>query len=186
MKLLILIGLLSVLALVLMRALRSEPFLQPGSLAPDFKLPDQSGTTRSLSDSSGHWRVVYFYPKDDTPGCTKEACHFRDDFAVLKAMGADVIGISVDSPSSHARFASKYQLPFFLLADQSGETARAYGALMDFGLFRIARRYTFLIDPAGHVAAIYRTVDANRHSKQVIDDLQNRLKTTNNLPHHGR
>jgi thioredoxin-dependent peroxiredoxin len=186
MKLLILIGLVSVLALMLIRSFRSEPSLQPGDLAPEFKLPDQTGTMRSLSDFSGHWRVLYFYPKDDTPGCTKEACHFRDDFARLKALGAEVIGISVDSPASHARFASKYQLPFLLLADQSGQTARAYGSLMDFGLLRMARRYTFLIDPTGHVAAVYRNVDANTHSKQVIDDLQSQLTKTNNSPTHGR
>jgi thioredoxin-dependent peroxiredoxin len=174
MKIVLLIALIAALALLAYRGLRSGNPPQPGEIAPDFRLPDQSGTLRSLSDSSGRWRVLYFYPRDDTPGCTQEACHFRDDFAALRALGAEVIGISLDSPASHARFAGKYQLPFHLLADESGNTARAYGALMDFGLLRMARRYTFLIDPDGRIAVSYLSVNTADHSRKVIEDLQSR------------
>ena len=180
MKLFLLLVLIGALALLAYRGLRSGHPPQPGQIAPDFKLPDQAGTMRSLSDFSGRWRVLYFYPKDDTPGCTQEACRFRDDFAALKALGAEVIGISLDSPASHARFAGKYQLPFHLLADESGDTARAYGALMDFGLIRMAKRYTFLIDPEGRVAVSYLSVDTANHSRKVIEELQNRVKMPKN------
>jgi peroxiredoxin Q/BCP len=180
MKIVLLIALVASLALLAYRGLRSGNPPQPGEIAPDFKLPDQSGTLRSLSEFSGRWRVLYFYPKDDTPACTQEACHFRDDFAALKALGAEVIGISLDSPSSHARFAGKYQLPFHLLADESGNTVRAYGALMDFGLLRMAKRYTFLIDPDGRIAVSYLSVNTADHSKKVIEDLQSRIKMPQN------
>jgi len=182
MKIVLLIALIGALALLAYRGLRSGHPPQPGQIAPDFKLPDQAGVMRSLSDFSGRWRVLYFYPKDDTPGCTQEACHFRDDFAALKGLGAEVIGISLDSPSSHARFAGKYQLPFPILSDKSGETARSYGALMDFGIVRLARRYTFLIDPQGRIAASYLSVDTANHSKKVIEDLQYRTKTPKREP----
>jgi peroxiredoxin Q/BCP len=180
MKFLLLIALIAAFALLAYRGLRSGHPPQPGQIAPDFKLPDQAGVMRSLSDFSGRWRVLYFYPKDDTPACTQEACHFRDDLAALKALGAEVIGISLDSPSSHARFAGKYQLPFHLLADESGNTARAYGALMDFGLLRMAKRYTFLIDPDGRIAVSYLSVNTADHSKKVIEDLQSRIKMPQN------
>ena len=145
---------------------------EPGEAAPEFELPDQNGIVRSLAEFSGHWRVLYFYPKDDTPGCTEEACRFRDDFAALNALGAVVIGISMDTPASHARFAGKYQLPFYLLADKNGAITRAYGALMKFGLIRLARRYTFIIDPTGRIAKAYQSVDPASHSREVIGELR--------------
>src|SRR5574340_1075920 len=139
-----------------------------GSAAPDFTLADQSGQTHRLHDYAGKWLVLYFYPKDDTPGCTQEACAFRDDLHKLTALGAQVVGISVDDSASHAEFAKKYHLPFPLLADQSAEVAARYGALMNLGFFKIARRYTFLIDPQGKVAKVYRKVETSRHSTEII------------------
>lgn len=141
-----------------------------GALAPEFSLADQSGKARSLTEFRGKWVVLYFYPKDDTPGCTEEACKFRDDIIALEQMGAQVVGVSLDDSASHAQFAKKYRLPFPLLADPSGEVTRSYGALTQGG--RYARRYTFLIDPAGNVAKVYTSVQTSRHSVEVIEDLK--------------
>ena len=141
-----------------------------GTPAPGFSLDDQSGKTRSLAEFRGKWLVLYFYPKDDTPGCTEEACKFRDDILALDQMGAQVIGVSLDDSASHAQFARKYSLPFPLLADPSGAVTRSYGALTQGG--RYAKRYTFLIDPAGRVAKVYTSVETSRHSVEVIDDLK--------------
>lgn len=142
-----------------------------GEAAPAFQLPDQNGKLHSLSDYPGRWVVLYFYPKDDTPGCTQEACAFRDDLHKLTALGAQVIGVSVDDTGSHAKFSQKYHLPFPLLADKGGKTAENYGALLNLGLVKFARRYTFLIDPQGRVAKAYLKVDTSRHSQEIIDDL---------------
>ena len=140
--------------------------------APAFSLPDQNGKVHTLADYAGKWTVLYFYPKDDTPGCTKEACSFRDDLAQLEKLGAQVVGVSVDDTDSHARFAQKYHLPFPLLADKDGKVADSYGALTNLGLFKIARRYTFLIDAQGKIAKAYLNVDTSRHSQEIIDDLK--------------
>jgi len=142
-----------------------------GSEAPGFSLSDQGSTVRSLADYRGRWLVLYFYPKDDTPGCTTEACAFRDDFRQLTQMKVALLGISLDSVDSHRAFADKYSLPFPLLSDPGGEIASRYGALWKLGPIRLARRYTFIIDPAGQVARIYRSVDADEHSQQILDDL---------------
>lgn len=146
-----------------------------GQAAPSFSLPDQDTRTHTLADYRGQWLVLYFYPKNDTPGCTTEACNFRDDLFRLEQLGARVVGVSVDDSESHARFARKYNLPFPLLADKDGEVADRYGALRNLGLVKIARRYTFLIDPDGNIAKAYLDVDTSRHSQEIIDDLQ-RLK----------
>ena len=140
-----------------------------GAPAPAFSLADQSGKTRTLAEFRGNWVVLYFYPRDDTPGCTEEACKFRDDIFALGQLGAQVIGVSLDDSASHAQFAKKYSLPFPLLADPSGAVTRSYGALPEGS--RYARRYTFLIDPAGKVAKVYTSVETSRHSAEVIDDL---------------
>jgi peroxiredoxin Q/BCP len=145
---------------------------KPGDTAPDFRLVDQNGTIRSLSDFSGQWVVLYFYPKDDTPGCTKEACSFRDDLTTLEKLGAKVVGVSVDDSDSHSKFASKYHLPFPLLADADGKVADSYGALTNLLLLKIAKRYTFLIDPKGKIAKVYLSVDTSRHSQEIVDDLK--------------
>jgi len=126
-----------------------------GDPAPGFSLPDQSGKTRSLADFRNKWLVLYFYPKDDTPGCTEQACTFRDDWHKLTAMGAEVVGVSVDDVTSHFTFAKKYSLPFPLLADTRGEIAGRYGSILNLGLVKFAQRNTFLIDPQGRIAKAY-------------------------------
>ena len=143
-----------------------------GQPAPDFSLQDAQGKSHKLSDYAGKWLVLYFYPKDDTPGCTKEACHFRDDLFELEKLDAKVVGISVDDTDSHAKFAEKYKLPFPLLADKDGMVADSYGALTNLVVVKIAKRYTFLIDPKGRIAKTYLSVDTSRHSQEIIDDLK--------------
>jgi len=145
--------------------------LKIGDKAPDFNLPKASGEMVSLASFRGHWVVLYFYPKDDTPGCTKEACSFRDDLHKLEKLGAKVVGVSVDDTSSHTEFAKKYHLPFPLLSDKDGAVAKQYGALSDFVVIKMAKRYTYLIDPAGLLQKTYLSVDTSRHSQQIIDDL---------------
>ncbi len=142
------------------------------SNAPDFTLNDAKGNVHRLTDYRGKYLVLYFYPKDDTPGCTKEACHFRDDMAQLEKLGAKVVGISVDNSESHGKFADKYHLPFPLLADTEGKVAASYDALTNLLIIKIAKRHTFLIDPAGKIKKIYTSVNVSNHSQQIIDDLK--------------
>jgi peroxiredoxin Q/BCP len=143
-----------------------------GTAAPDFTLPDQNGKSRQLSEWRGKWVVLYFYPKDDTPGCTEEACTFRDDLVQLSALDAQVVGISVDTTDSHKAFAEKYHLPFPLLADAKAEVATNYGALSDWLVMKVAKRYTFLINPQGKIAKVYLSVDTSRHSADIVNDLR--------------
>lgn len=159
-------------SLVLPAGLAQAAVPEAGQPAPDFALPDQQGKTRRLADWRGKWLVLYFYPKNDTPGCTEEACTFRDDWLQLQALGAEVVGISVDSSASHAAFAQKYKLPFPLLADEKGEVAARYGTLSDWVVFKYARRYTFVIDPQGRMAKAYRSVDTAKHSAEIVADLK--------------
>ena len=142
-----------------------------GDKAPNFNLPDAKGEMLSLASLQGNWVVLYFYPKDDTPGCTKEACSFRDDLHKLEKLGAKVVGVSVDNGNSHSEFAKKYKLPFPLLSDKDGLVASQYGALSNFVFIKIAKRYTFLISPDGILQKTYLSVDTSRHSQQIIDDL---------------
>lgn len=146
--------------------------LAAGQPAPDFSLPDQQGQTRRLGEWRGKWLVLYFYPKNDTPGCTTEACNFRDDWLQLQELGAEIVGVSVDTSASHAAFAQKYKLPFPLLADAQGEVAARYGALSDWVVVKMAKRQTFIIDPQGRIARVYRAVDADKHSVEVVADLR--------------
>jgi peroxiredoxin Q/BCP len=146
--------------------------LQVGNAAPNFSLNDAQGKTHQLTDYADQYLVLYFYPKDDTPGCTKEACHFRDDMTQLEKLGAKVVGVSVDDSQSHADFAQKYHLPFPLLADSDGKVAASYNALSNFYVLKMAKRYTFLINPTGKIAKIYRDVDTSNHSQKIIDDLK--------------
>jgi peroxiredoxin Q/BCP len=144
-----------------------------GSMAPAFKLQDQAGQWHSLADYRGKWVVLYFYPKDDTPGCTTEACAFRDNIFAFDKEGAVVLGISVDDVGSHKAFAEKHSLPFTLLADPDKAVTREYGVLKTYmGVMEMARRSTFIIDPKGRIAKYYETVDPDGHSKVVLDDLK--------------
>ncbi|HEX9686197.1 MAG TPA: peroxiredoxin [Burkholderiales bacterium] len=149
---------------------RNEP--RVGDEAPGFALPDQDGRTRNLAEFRGKWLVLYFYPRDDTPGCTKQACAFRDDRHKLAALGAEVVGVSVDNVESHLDFAKEYSLPFPLLADAGGAVAARYGSIRDLGLIKFARRNTFLIDPQGRIARVYLSVNAASNSREVIEDLE--------------
>ncbi len=143
-----------------------------GDPAPAFKLSDQSGKTHSLEDFRGKWLVLYFYPKDDTPGCTTEACEFRDNIFAFRKLNSEIVGISLDDESSHQEFAEKYSLPFPLLADVEGEAATAYGVLRNMVAFKVAKRETFLIDPAGNIAKHYEDVNPEAHSKEVLADIE--------------
>ena len=159
------------LCLTLSNATLAEDNMHIGDPAPDFSLPDQHGATRTLAEFRGRWLVLYFYPKNDTPGCTTEACQFRDDYLGVKALGAEILGVSVDNRDSHSEFAKKYSLPFALLADTDGLVAKQYGALWDMWVLRWAKRHTFLIDAQGRIAKIYRDVDPKTHSAEIIADL---------------
>lgn len=152
--------------------------LVEGDTAPGFLLKDQKFKTHKLEDYKGQWLVVYFYPKDDTPGCTKEACNFRDDIVKIRALNAVVLGISLDDSRSHEEFAQKYSLPFSLLADTEGTVSAAYNALTKFGPIKFSKRHTFIIGPDGIIRKIYRSVDTDRHSQQIITDLTSLISTT--------
>lgn len=157
--------------LVMMKPTLAED-LQIGQLAPDFDLNDQHGNSQSLKKHQGQWLVLYFYPKNDTPGCTKEACEFRDDYKTLQAQNTQVLGVSIDNTDSHAEFAEKYNLPFPLLADTGGKIAKQYQSLMNLGLIKLAKRHTFIINPEGKIKVIYRKVDVTSHSDQILEDLK--------------
>ena len=143
-----------------------------GSEAPGFKLQDQNGEWHELSDYRGGWLAIYFYPKDDTPGCTREACNFRDNIYAFRAIGANVVGVSVDDVESHKDFAEKYKLPFVLLADTEGDMAQSYGVLRDWKLMKIASRQSFIVDPSGNIAKHYEDVDPDTHTEEVLADLE--------------
>lgn len=146
-----------------------------GSAAPDFTLASQEGNSVSLKDYRGSWVVLYFYPKDRTPGCTREAHNFQIDRGKYAERHAVVLGVSVDSVDSHKRFCAKEGLNFKLLADTNGTVSSAYGSLSNFGVVKFSARHTFLIDPTGKVAKAYTGVDPGRHSEEVLaalDQLQ--------------
>jgi peroxiredoxin Q/BCP len=143
-----------------------------GTAAPEFKLQDQKGQWHTLADHRGKWIVLYFYPKDDTPGCTTEACNFRDQVFKLREAGADVLGISLDDVKSHAEFAEKYKLPFPLLADTNKEASKSYGVLSSMIGFSYAKRETFIINPKGIIAKHYEGVDPKKNAQQVLEDLE--------------
>lgn len=141
--------------------------------APDFTLTDEKGVSHSLKDFSGQWLVLYFYPKDDTPGCTTEACSLRDARDDLTALGAQVVGISKDEPSAHEKFKAKYSLNFTLLSDLEGVVIEEYGAWGPkmFGKVGILRK-TFIINPDGQVVKVYGRVTPQGHGDQLIAELK--------------
>ena len=159
-------------------ALAGEPPVS-GSDAPAFNLQDQNGDWHKLDDYRGQWLAVYFYPKDDTPGCTTEACNFRDNIYAFKAIGAAVVGISVDDVESHKEFSDKYKLPFTILADENNEASKAYGVLRDYKLIKMASRQSFLINPEGKIAKHYADVDPDTHTDQVLADIKTFMESAN-------
>jgi thioredoxin-dependent peroxiredoxin len=142
-----------------------------GDKAPDFNLPNAKGELVSLASFKGNWIVLYFYPRDDSPICTKQACAFRDDMHKLEKLGAKVVGVSIDNGKSHADFAAKYSLPFPLLSDVDGAVASKYGALTNLGVMKMAKRFTYLIDENGVLRKTYLTADTSKQSQLIIDDL---------------
>jgi peroxiredoxin Q/BCP len=149
--------------------------LSVGDIAPNFTLPDQDGRSHTLEDYRGSWVVLYFYPKDDTPGCTKEACNFRDEKGRLEELGAVVLGVSADDVESHGRFHSKYGLNFALLSDPQKNVIRAYGAwgtkTMYGREYEGVLRCTYLIDPQGRVARVWDKVKPDAHALEVAEAL---------------
>jgi peroxiredoxin Q/BCP len=153
-----------------------------GAVAPEFRLQDQNGEWHELSAYRGQWVVLYFYPKDDTPGCTTEACNFRDDIYRYRAKGTAVLGVSLDDVASHKEFAEKYELPFPLLADVEHTVAENYGVLTTLGPLKFAKRETFLIDPQGRIAKHYADVDPKAHAQQVLADLDALMQDAEEAP----
>lgn len=147
-----------------------------GDKAPDFSLPDQDGKNHTLSAYRGKPVVLYFYPKDNTSGCTKEACGFRDDYSAYQEAGVTILGVSPDSPKSHTNFIAKYELPFTLLADTERQVLQQYGALgmkKNYGReYEGVLRTTFLIDADGKIARIYNKVKPAEHSAEILADLE--------------
>lgn len=142
-----------------------EEGLAPGDQAPEFELPDHDGVTHRLSDYQGQKVLVYFYPKDGTPGCTKEACSLRDAYSDYQAAEIVILGISYDSAESHQKFREEHDLPFTLLSDLTKEVAAAYGTK---GRYPLASRRSFLIDEEGLIVHIIRDVDVTTHSQDVL------------------
>jgi len=144
--------------------------------AIDFNLPDENNIYHKLADYLGKWVVLYFYPKDDTPGCTAEACSFRDNLADLKKYGVEILGVSKDSVKSHKKFSEKYGLNFAILSDESLETIKAYGAYGEKKFmgktFEGVMRVTFLIDKKGNIKKKYEKVSPKEHAKEILDDIR--------------
>jgi len=151
--------------------------LLSGIQAPDFSLPDENNITRRLSDFHGRKVVLYFYPKDDTPGCTTEACGFRDDYSAFMKADLVVLGVSPDSVQSHKKFKEKYSLPFPLLADEGHKVCSEYGVWgpkKNYGrVYEGVLRTTFLIDPNGRVAKVFEKVRPAEHSEEVLEAAKN-------------
>ncbi len=149
----------------------TEP-LAIGAPAPEFELSDQNGQLHSLEDYRDQWVVLYFYPKDGTPGCTIEACEFRDNIFEFKQINVQILGVSFDDVESHQKFAEDHGLPFPLLADTEGKAAEAYGVKTRMLGMTVAKRQTFLIDPVGNLAKHYDSVKPATHSAEVLADLK--------------
>jgi peroxiredoxin Q/BCP len=154
--------------------------LAVGTQAPEFTTTDQDGKTRTLSDFKGKKVILYFYPKDNTPGCTKEACGFRDHFSEFRRLGVEILGVSVDPEKSHKSFVRKYELPFTLLADTDKRLVEAYGVWGEKKLYGKkylgTHRVTYLIDEAGKIAAVFPTVKPDTHAEEILAVLQGRAK----------
>jgi len=150
---------------------QSQAALELGQQAPDFTLIDQHNAQHTLSNYQGQWVVIYFYPKDDTPGCTTEACNFRDAINHIIAKRAIVFGISLDDVESHQKFSKKNKLPFSILSDPNGKVAKQYDSLGDYWVIKFAKRNSFIINPIGDIVKIYKGVDPQTHIQEVLEDL---------------
>ncbi len=171
-RLLLPLGLL--LAWAALQPARADVKAVTGTPAPAFRLQDQHDNWISLADQKGKWLVLYFYPLDDSPGCTTEACEFRDNIFAFRKLGVNVLGISVQDVASKKQFSTKHSLPFSLLADTDKSVAKAYGVLSIMGF---AHRETFVIDPQGRIAKHYPSVDPKQHSQQLLGDLKALIKS---------
>jgi thioredoxin-dependent peroxiredoxin len=167
-----------VIVLLVAQLLSHSATPSEGSSAPDFVLPSQEGTSVSLKDYRGKWVVLYFYPKDMTPGCSREAHNFQVDQTKYAERNAVVLGVSVDSVDSHKKFCTKEGLNFKLLADTNHKVTDSYGSLTNLVLVKFAARHTFLIDPNGKIAKVYTSVDPLKHSAEVLAELDQLQKST--------
>jgi len=171
-RIVLLVVVIVVLVILVPRLLSHSATPSEGSNAPDFTLPSQEGATVSLKDYRGKWVVLYFYPKDQTPGCTREAHNFQVDQSKYAEHNAVVLGVSVDSVDSHKKFCAKEGLNFKLLADTDHKVTDSYGSLTNLGLVKFAARHTFLIDPNGKIVKVYTSVDPSKHSEEVLEELE--------------
>jgi peroxiredoxin Q/BCP len=157
---------------------RSQSAPANGGLAPDFTLASQDGTPVSLKDFRGKWVVLYFYPKDFTSGCTREARNFQRDLAEYEHRNAIVLGVSTDSAGSHKNFCAKEGLNFKLLSDSKREVSRSYGSITNLGIVKFSSRHTFLIDPQGKVVRNFTRINPSHHSEEVLSALDEIAKTS--------
>ena len=165
------LAVVAIVAVAFLRSSKASPVPAIGSAAPDFNLTSEDGSTVILKDYRGKWVVLYFYPKDFTSGCTREAHNFQRDQSQYAQRNAVVLGVSVDSADSHKRFCIKEGLNFKLLADTQKQVSRAYGSLINLGVVKISSRHTFIIDPQGKIVKAFTDVDPNRHSEEVLSSL---------------
>jgi peroxiredoxin Q/BCP len=170
-RIVLLLAVVVVLIVLVPRLLSHSAAPSEGSDAPDFSLPSQEGSSVSLKDYRGKWVVLYFYPKDQTPGCSREAHNFQVDQPKYAERNAVVLGVSLDSVDSHKKFCAKEGLNFKLLADTDHKVTDSYGSLTNLGVVKFAARHTFLIDPSGKVAKAYTSVDPLKHSAEVLAEL---------------
>jgi peroxiredoxin Q/BCP len=170
-RIVLMLAVVLVLVVLVPRLLSRSAAPAEGSSAPEFTLPSQEGSAVSLKDYRGKWVVLYFYPKDQTPGCSREAHNFQVDQPKYAERNAVVLGVSLDSVDSHKKFCAKEGLNFKLLADTEHKVTDSYGSLLNLGVVKVAKRHTFLIDPTGEIAKAYTSVDPLKHSSEVLAEL---------------
>jgi thioredoxin-dependent peroxiredoxin len=175
-RIVLLIAVIMILVVLVPRMLSRSIKPAEGTTAPDFSLPSQEGRPVTLSDYRGKWVVLYFYPKDQTPGCSREAHNFQVDQLKYAERNAVVLGVSLDSVDSHKKFCAKEGLNFKLLADTGHKVTDAYGSLTNLGIAKFAQRNTFLIDPSGKIAKVYSGVNPAMHSAEVLAQLETQQK----------
>ena len=176
-KIVLLLAVVIVLVVLVPRLLSHSAAPSEGTDAPGFTLPSQDSSLVSLRDYSGKWVVLYFYPKDQTPGCSREAHNFQIDQPKYAERNAVVLGVSLDSVDSHKKFCAKEGLNFKLLADTEHKVADSYGSLTNLGVAKFAARHTFVIDPNGKIAKTYTSVDPVKHSAEVLAELDQLQKS---------